>query len=183
MMNLKTIIIISAVLIICVQLGCLKKETTMNPKIHHYLGIEMNQQTWTLLEKNNRDENDDIRMMYFAKASKYHWKRSSQFQEINEQRGDWLISHVYAVLGDGELALKYASTCLKLTKKNDYKGFDLAYAYEGLARAYAILKQTKNMEKYFNLAKEAGNDIESEEDKKYFFSDLHSGPWFECLKK
>jgi hypothetical protein len=39
------------------------------------------------------------------------------------------------------------------------------------------------MEKYFNLAKEAGNDIESEEDKKYFFSDLHSGPWFECLKK
>ena len=178
---MKNLIII---LIALLQLGCSKKENTMDnsQKMHHYLGIEMNMQTWNLLTKKNRNDQDDTRMVYFAKASNYHWKESPQFEPINEQRGEWLISHVYAVLGHGENALDHAQSCMNLTKKHAFKDFDLAYAYEGMARAYAALNNSTKMEKYFLLAKEAGDSIQSEEDKKMFFSDLHNGPWYECLK-
>ena len=37
-------------------------------KLHHYLGIELNIQTWNLLSKDNRSEQDDVRIINFAKA-------------------------------------------------------------------------------------------------------------------
>lgn len=154
-----------------------------NDKMHHYMGIEMNMQTWNLLMKEDRNDQDETRMIYFAHASNYHWKKSPQFQPINEQRGEWLISHVYAVLGHGEQALNHAQTCMNLTNKHAFKDFDLAYAYEGMSRAYATLNDSEKMEKYFLLAKDAGESIQGDEDKKIFFSDLHNDPWYECLNK
>ena len=56
-------------------------------KLHHYMGIEMNIQTWNLLGKENRDEQDNAHMINFAKISLYHWRKSSRFERINEQRG------------------------------------------------------------------------------------------------
>ena len=41
-------------------------------KLHHYMGIEMNIQTWNLLGKEDRNEQDDVRMVNFAQASLYH---------------------------------------------------------------------------------------------------------------
>ena len=70
----------------------------MNNNNHTYMGIEMNNQTWTLLDKKDRNEQDDIRMINYAKSSLYHWKKSDKYSIVNEQRGYWLISHVYAIL-------------------------------------------------------------------------------------
>ena len=50
-------------------------EFTDEEKLHHYMGIEMNIQTWNLLGKENRDEKDNVRMINFAKSSLYHWKK------------------------------------------------------------------------------------------------------------
>ena len=77
-------------------------------KLHHYMGIEMNNQTWNLLDKDGRNEQEDIRMLNFAKASLYHWWKSPKFEPVNEQRGQWLISRVFAVLSKGNEALSYA---------------------------------------------------------------------------
>ena len=57
----------------------------------------MNIQTWNLLSKDDRSEQDDIRMINFAKALLYHWKLSPKFESVNEQKGGWMISLVYAV--------------------------------------------------------------------------------------
>ena len=80
------------------------------------MGIEMNIQTWRLLEKKERSEQDVLRMIMFAKASLYHWKHSPNFQPINEQRGEWMISRVFAVLGKGETALSHAEKTIELTE-------------------------------------------------------------------
>ena len=82
---------------------------------HHYMGIELNIQTWNLLENTDRNENDGRRMLFFAKASLYHWQKSPHFTPINEQSGEWLISRFYAVLKQGEKSLKHANTCMDLT--------------------------------------------------------------------
>ena len=90
---------------------------TDDQKMHHYMGIEMNNETWNLLDKKERSGQDDLRMVMFAKASLYHWKKSPKFQHINEQRGEWMISRVFAVLGKGEKALSHAEKTMVLTKK------------------------------------------------------------------
>tara|TARA_B100000029_G_scaffold514780_1_gene618976 strand:+ start:2842 stop:3327 length:486 start_codon:yes stop_codon:yes gene_type:complete len=151
-------------------------------KIHHYMGIELNQQTWGLLGKKDRNAQDDNRMLAFAKASLYHWHRSHEFKPVNEQRGEWMISHVYAVLGKSEEALSHAKKCWMLTESLNLAGFDLAYAYEALARAHAALGNSDKMNEYFLKAKSAGEKIEGKEDQELFLSDLHQGPWFECTK-
>ena len=154
---------------------------TDDQKMHHYMGIEMNNETWNLLDKKERSGQDDLRMVMFAKASLYHWKKSPKFQHINEQRGEWMISRVLAVLGKGEKALFHAEKTMVLTKKYGFKDFDLAYTYECLARANAALGNKNTCKKWWGKAKKEGFLIEEKEDKKYFYRDIEAGPWFDCL--
>lgn len=158
-----------------------KPNFTDEQKMHHYMGIEMNIQTWKLLGEKDRKEQDDVRMVMFAKSSLYHWRLSPNFQPVNEQRGQWMIANAYTNLGMGEKAIEYAKETLKLTEEHDFKGFDLAYAYEGMARANAALNNAKECKKWFKKAEDAGELIEGDEDKKLFQSDLKSGLWFECI--
>ncbi|MBT4283324.1 MAG: hypothetical protein HOD98_08515 [Candidatus Marinimicrobia bacterium] len=151
-------------------------------KLHHYLGVELNQQTWTLLENKKREPQDDNRMIAFAKASLYHWERSSEFQPLNQQRGEWMISHVYSVLGKSENALSHAKKCWNLTESLKLEGFDLAYAYEALARAYGAAGNSIKLNEYFLKAKSSAEKIDEKDNRDLFISDLNSEPWFECLK-
>jgi len=121
----------------------------MNNNNHHYMGIEMNNQTWSLLDKKDRSEQDDIRMINYAKASLYHWRKSDK-------------------------ALSYAKETLKITKDNNLKDFDLAYAYESMTRAYSIAKNQNESKEWYKKAKVAGDLIVSEKDKEYFLLDLNS---------
>ena len=145
------------------------------------MGIELNIQTWKLLEKVDRNDNDDKRMLNFAKASLYHWQRSPHFKPLNKQRGEWLISRIYAVLNQGEESLEHANICMNITEEESLKDFDLAYAYECKARAFATLGDSEKMNDYFVKAKDFGEQIESEKDRKIFLSDLHTEPWYGCL--
>ncbi len=150
-----------------------------NQKMHQFMGVELNIQTWNLLAKKDRNEKDDIRMIFFAKASLHHWRKSSNYQPVNEQRGQWLLSHVFAVLNRGDEALAHAESCMDITMNESLKDFDLANAYECKARAYASLGQAEKMNKCFLNAKAAGDTIKKDADRKLFFSDLQSEPWYE----
>ena len=41
-------------------------EFTDEQKMHHYMGIEMNIQTWNLLGKEDHNKQDDARMINFG---------------------------------------------------------------------------------------------------------------------
>lgn len=157
--------------------GTKMQSSELDPNIHHYLGIELNMQVWNLINKADRDQKDDNRMIAFALGSLYHWQKSPHFTHVNAQRGEWLISRVFVLVNSPERALEYAHKCFKITEEHDLKGFDLAYSYEALARAYALSGDNENFKKYYGLAKEAGEQIEKEEDRKLFFEDLNSEPW------
>ena len=140
----------------------------------------MNIQTWNLLGKEDRNEQDDVRMVNFAQASLYHWRKSHKYEPVNEQRGQWMLSRVYAVLDKGKEALSFANEASRLTNEQDLKDFDQAYSYEALARANAALGNKKECVKWLEKAQNAATLIKREEDKKYFISDLESPPWFDC---
>ncbi len=143
---------------------------------HKKFAIELNNLVWDLLGKTDRTKEEDERMIHAAHASCYHWGEIGE--PINLQRGEWMISHVYAILNRQEPALYHAKECMELTEKHKFVDFDLAYAYEAMARAYAATGEKSECEKYMGLAKEAGEKIEGEENKKIFIGDFKSGPWY-----
>jgi hypothetical protein len=143
---------------------------------HKKFAVELNNLVWNLLGKKDRTAQENETMINAAHASCYHWSKVGT--AINQQRGDWLISHVYAVLNRPEPAVHHAKLCLDLTQEKNFVDFDLAYAYEGMARAYACSGEKTESQKYIKLATEAGEKIKNKEDKEIFTSDFEAEPWY-----
>lgn len=143
---------------------------------HKKFAVELNNLVWKLLGKKDRTKAEDENMIHAAHASHYHW--SIVGKAINAQRGHWMISHVYAVLNRPEPAVYHAKKCMELTEQHNFVDFDLAYAYEAMARAYAAAGQKDECQKYIKLTAEAGEKIKGQEDKKLFLSDFEKGPWY-----
>jgi tetratricopeptide (TPR) repeat protein len=131
---------------------------------------------WSLLEKENRSKEDDDKMVHAAHASRFHWGEVGTPLEL--ERGEWQISRVYSVLNRPQAALHHAQRCLEICTENTIADFDIAFAHEAMARAYAASGNKPEFEKHYRLAKEAGERVAGKEDKDYFLGDLESGPWY-----
>jgi hypothetical protein len=130
--------------------------------------------TWDLMDKNMRTAEENDMMVHTAHASRYHWGQVGSPTEF--ERGDWQISRVYALLSKGDDALHYAKHCLNTCLENEIGDFDLAFAYEAMARAYAIKENWVEVNRYTEYAKTAAESIEDDGNKKYFLGELDSVP-------
>jgi hypothetical protein len=144
----------------------------LTTKYHQKFAVECFNKTWSLLDKEKRTEEDNLEMIHTAHASRFHWGIVGK--PIHLERGEWQISRVYAVLKYGKQALFHAKKCLAICHQEEIADFDIAFAYEAIARAYAILGDGEKKEKFLALAKEAGDQISKKEDRDYFFSELKS---------
>jgi len=136
---------------------------------HKKIAIQLFNKTWDLLDLKERTQTQDIEMIHQAHASLYHWMQVGTPLEF--QRGEWMVSHVYAELKMQESAIFHAKRCLQLTIDNDIDDFDLTFAYEALARAYAINHDPKTKE-YLNLAYDSLSQIKNDGDRNYAKSQL-----------
>jgi hypothetical protein len=109
-------------------------------------------------------------MVHAAHASRFHWGEIGTPLEF--ERGEWQISRVYSVLNRPQSAIYHAKRCLEICKENNITDFDIAFAYEAMARAYSVVGEKSECEKYLQLAKETGQKIKGKEDRDYFFSEL-----------
>jgi hypothetical protein len=100
---------------------------------HSRLGVDLFNHVWTLIETADRTAAQTDEMIHAAHASRYHWWRADAGPE-HLARGEWQCSRVYAVLGRGEPALWHARRCLEMCEANGIGDWDLAFAYEALAR-------------------------------------------------
>jgi hypothetical protein len=143
---------------------------------HKKMAVDLNTLVWNLLEKEGRDEEEEETMVHAAHASRYHWGQVGT--AVNLARGEWLISRVYAVLHRPGSALHHARRCLAICQENDIGDFDIAYAYEGMARAFAAAGEQDDCRDYLRRAREAGGRIKAGEDRDLFFRDLETQPWY-----
>lgn len=180
--TIRSIVFILLLLVLSISVSLAKEssdgEESMYTEVrcHKKFAVECNNEVWSLLSKESRTDQENESMIMAAHTSHYHWGKIGK--PINIQRGYWLISHVYAVLNMPEQALHHAKKCLALTEEHGFIDFDLAYAFEAMARANAAADNRQDAVKYLNLAREAGERIKAEEDRKLFISDLEAGPWF-----
>jgi uncharacterized protein YndB with AHSA1/START domain len=143
---------------------------------HRAFARALNNLVWRLLAASGRTAEDDARMVDAAHASQYHWREAGGPPAT---RGEWLVSHVYAVLGRPEPALHHARRCLELAgAEPGVADFDHAYAAEAMARALACAGDPGQAAGWHSRATAAGATIADDEDRKIFTEDLATGPWF-----
>lgn len=128
--------------------------------------------TWTLLDLDERTPDQIDEMINSAHASRFHWGIIGSPE--NFARGEWQISRVYCVLGRSEPAIYHGHRSLDICNIHKIGGFDRAFAYETLARAYLIAGNKEESDKYIELGRDCGERIRDEETKKVFFADLDS---------
>ena len=145
---------------------------------HDYFAQATNGRVWELLQRPGRSQADDDEILHAAHACAYHWTFAGS--AVNRQRAEWLISHVHVVLGHGPEALRHAQRCFELTEANRdlMQDFDIAYAFEGMARAQALLGDHRMAEEFLVLAQQAGSAIADEEDRSIFMGDFDAGNWY-----
>ena len=140
---------------------------------HRELAIDLFNRVWGLLDKTDRTVEEDDTMVHAAHASRYHWGEVGTPLEF--ERGEWQISRVYSVLKRPQPALHHAKRCLEICEANGIGGdFDLAFAYEALARAYAVAGEATRSREFVSLAEKAAEAIEDEGNRKYTLSELTS---------
>lgn len=144
----------------------------MDKSIHRQMAIELFNLTWDLLEKTDRTPAETDRMINAAHASRYHWEIAGD--ALNIARGEWQISRVYSVIGRAEPCLYHAERCLHVTLENKLADFDLAFAYEAMARACHLSGDLMETAKFITLGQEAGEKINEEDDREYFFKELNT---------
>ena len=106
------------------------------PEIHRAAAVGCFNRVWELIETPDRTADQDVEMVHTAHASVFHW--SVIGTPVNAVRGEWQCSRVYAVLGRGEPALHHGRRAVALCEQHAIGDWDLAYAKEALARAYAV---------------------------------------------
>jgi hypothetical protein len=151
---------------------------TADPSTHRLLAIEANNSTWEILGK-PRDQispEEAEEMTRRAYAAAYHWQRAEASTPANSARADWLLSRVWAVRGVGDQAMRYARRCMATCEASSLADFDVAYAHEALARAYACLGQASEARQHKESATHV--PIADPEDKAVVDGDLASEPWF-----
>jgi DNA-binding transcriptional MerR regulator len=140
------------------------------------LAAQLFNEAWRLMEQEGRSRQDDDRMIHAAHASRYHWGQVPTATPAHLARGEWQISRVYTVLGRAEPALHHARRVLDICQENGIGDWDLAFAYEALARAHAIAGDADLAREYTDQALAAAEDIAKDEERDLVLADLETIP-------
>ena len=141
-------------------------------KEHKKFATKLFNLTWSLLDKKDRTQEEDDKMIHAAHASRFHWGEIGTPLEF--ERGEGQISRVYSVLQRSEPALYHAKRCLEICEENNIKDFDIAFAYKAMARAHATSGNRTECNRYLKLADDASDQIKKKEDREYFLSELET---------
>jgi tetratricopeptide (TPR) repeat protein len=140
------------------------------------LAAQLFNETWRLMEQEERSRADDDRMIHTAHASRYHWGQVPTATPAHLARGEWQISRVYTVLGRAEPALHHARRVLDICQENGIGDWDLAFAYEALARAHAVAGDADLAREHTDQALAAAEDIAKDDDRDLLLADLETIP-------
>jgi hypothetical protein len=141
---------------------------------HRRLGVDLFNHTWTLLEIADRTPAQIDEMIHSTHASRYHWSKAGT--AANLSRGEWQCSRVYAVLGRAEPALWHARRCVEIYEANGIGDWDIASAYEAMARAIAVGGDLAGAREWAARARTACDAIVEPEDREGIEGDLATLP-------
>jgi hypothetical protein len=144
---------------------------------HRAIGIALFNETWTLMETEGRTVEQDDAMLHMAHASAHHWRSpGSGATPNNLARSEWQVSRVYTVLGRAEPAGYHARRCLEICQQHGIADWDIAYAYEALARAAVVAGDAEAARSWTEQAYAASEQIAAEAERGHLLRDLQTLP-------
>jgi hypothetical protein len=146
----------------------------LEPEQERKLAASLFNEVWRLMDLPERTEAEDAVMLHGAHASCYHWMQAGE--PVNRARGEWQVSRVYSVLGRPEAAYLHAQKVLDICQREGIGDFDLAFAYEALARASALGGDAEAARSWAAQAREASQAITDAEDRDLVLADLATIP-------
>lgn len=138
------------------------------------LAVDLFNGVWRLIEQEDRTVEDDDRMVHMVHASRYHWGQVGT--AANRGRGEGMCSRVYAVLERPEPALYHARRYLEICQEHGIGDWDLAFAYEALARASAVAGDMEQARSWTEQALAAAEDIAEDGEREVVLADLETIP-------
>lgn len=149
-------------------------------ELHRYFGVELNNETWDLLDEIDETSPlaDQERLLYGAYAACLHWLEAGS--EANHARGEHLIARVALRIGRAEVGLQHARRCLELVLAfpEQMWDWDEPFAREALARALAATGQPAAARAELERVRELAVHIAREGDREVLLEELAKEPWF-----
>ncbi len=138
--------------------------------LHKQLSKQCFNETWTLLDTPNRTSEQNRLMREMAHASLFHWLKRDDCTPQTISVGLWQISRVHAVLGESDVALRYAKDCIAVSEEAGLEPFYVGYAYEAAARA--AKDDLIRYEMYLSRSKRTLREIVDDSNRKLLALDL-----------
>jgi DNA-binding transcriptional MerR regulator len=145
-------------------------DAVMDPAAERALAASLFNHVWTLLATEPRTSDQDDEMLHAAHASRHHWGMVGE--PVNRARGEWQCSRVYAILGRSEPAMWHARRCLALCEEHGIGDFDIAFAWEAIARAARVAGDPAEADAALARARQLAAAIAEEEDRDLLLGDL-----------
>jgi DNA-binding transcriptional MerR regulator len=134
------------------------------------LAVDLFNRVWALLETPDRTAAQVDEMIHAAHASRYHWGEVGAPENL--ARGEWQCSRVYSVLGRAEPALWHARRSLAMCEEHGIGDWDVAFAWEAIARAQRVAGDHASADASVARARELGAAIADAEDRELLEGDL-----------
>lgn len=139
---------------------------------HHHFSSACFNGVWELLNKPDRSADEDRLMVSMCHASLFHWQQRTDCTPRNLSIGYWLLSRVYAVLGQPEEAREYARQC---HIHGAHEGpFYIGYGREALSRAAFLCGCSEEGEHYLAQAQDLAAKITDRVEREMLEKDLAS---------
>lgn len=140
--------------------------------IHRQLAADLFNATWDLMDKSDRTTIEEEQMIHMAHASRHHWDLVGE--PLHFARGEWQVSRAYALVKRHEPALHHAMSSLHWCLEHDLGSFDLGFAHEAMARAYALQENDTQRDMHITLATQAAQGVEKEADRDWLMKNVDS---------
>jgi len=149
-------------------------------ELHRYFGVELNNETWDLMEvvDETSPRRDQERMLYGAYAACLHWLEAGN--EANHARGEYMIARAALRIGRTGPGLEHAQRCLELVlaHPDQMADWDEPFAHEALARALAATGTPDAARTELARAIELAADVADPGDQEVLRTEFAKEPWF-----
>jgi len=139
---------------------------------HRWFAVDCFNRVWALIDKPSRTIAEDEAMVLTALASLWHWSQRDDCTDQNLSIGHWLAARVFALVGQGENAMRHARRSLEYAA--DLSPFYVGYAHEAIARAARTLGESGIYQDHLTQARRYAAKVEDAAERKLLEDDLQS---------
>lgn len=140
--------------------------------LHRQMAVELFNRTWELLDEANRTPAQDREMLGAALGSHYHWARVGD--DKNFAISDWQVARVLTVVGEADLAQKFADMALRRSVDGNLGPFLVGCGHEVLARVADLKGDEHARDNHLARADDLLSVIDDPEERELLKADLDS---------